>query len=156
METEHERSAGGLVVRGDEVLLIALAGGQRWQLPKGHLEPGESAEQAAVREVREETGVTGRPLDPLPTIEYWFVQAGQRVHKRVEYYLLDYESGSETDYDPSEVSSAEWFPWDEAIARLTFENERRVAEAAREAWRRRGAGGDGGAAGAATGDEAGG
>jgi len=144
METVHERSAGGLVMRGEEVLLIAIAGGQRWQLPKGHVEAGESAEQAAVREVREETGVTGRPVASLPTIEYWFVQAGQRVHKHVHYYLLDYESGSETDFDPSEVSSAEWFSWDDALARLTFENERRVAEAAREEWRRRRGRGSGG------------
>ena len=152
METVHERSAGGLVVRGDEVLLIAVAGGQRWQLPKGHVEPGESAEQAAVREVREETGVGGRPVASLPTIEYWFVQAGQRVHKQVDYYLLGYETGSETDFDPSEVSSAEWFLWDEALARLTFANERRVAAAAREEWRRRG----GAVSGDAPGDEGGG
>jgi 8-oxo-dGTP pyrophosphatase MutT (NUDIX family) len=144
MDTVNERSAGGLVVRGEEVLLIALAGGQRWQLPKGHVEPGESAEEAAVREVREETGVRGRSLGPLPAIEYWFVQAGQRVHKQVDYYLLEYESGSETDFDPSEVSSAAWFPWDEAIARLTFDNERRVAVAALDVWRRRRAG-EGGA-----------
>jgi len=139
METVHERSAGGLVVRGDEVLLIALASGQRWQLPKGHVEPGESAAEAAVREVREETGVAGRSLAELPGIDYWFVQAGLRVHKRVAYFLLEYESGSEIDYDPSEVSGAAWFGWDEAIGRLTFDNERRVAEAAREAWRRRSA-----------------
>lgn len=136
METVHERSAGGLVVRGEEVLLISLAGGQRWQLPKGHVEPGESAEQAAVREVREETGVAGRPVGELPGVEYWFVQAGQRVHKRVSYFLLEYESGSESDFDPAEVSGAAWFGWDEALGRLTFENERRVAEAARTAWRR--------------------
>jgi len=147
MDTVHERSAGGVVVRGGEILLIALAGGQRWQLPKGHLEAGESAEQAAVREVREETGVSGRPLGPLPGIEYWFVQAGQRVHKQVDYYLLEYAGGSETDYDPSEVSSAAWFAWDDALARLTFDNERRVAEAAREAWQPRGAGGGGDEAG---------
>lgn len=137
METVHERSAGGLVVRGDEVLLISLAGGQRWQLPKGHLEPGESAQDAAVREVREETGVAGRSLGELPGVDYWFVQAGQRVHKRVAYFLLEYESGSEADFDPGEVSGAAWFGWDEALARLTFDNERQVAAAAREAWQRR-------------------
>jgi 8-oxo-dGTP pyrophosphatase MutT (NUDIX family) len=136
MDTVHERSAGGLLVRGKEVLLIALAGGERWQLPKGHVEPGESEEQAAVREVREETGVTGRPLARLPEIEYWFVQAGQRIHKRVAYFLLEYERGSEIDFDPAEVSGAGWFPWDEALGRLTFDNERRVAAAAREAWGR--------------------
>lgn len=136
MDTVHERSAGGLLVRGEEVLLIALAGGERWQLPKGHVEAGESEEQAAVREVREETGVTGRPLERLPEIEYWFVQAGQRVHKRVAYFLLEYERGSELDFDPAEVSGAGWFGWDDALGRLTFDNERRVAAAAREAWRR--------------------
>lgn len=134
METVHESSAGGLVVRGDEVLLIALAGGERWQLPKGHIEQGESEEQAAVREVREETGVSGRPVSRLPEIEYWFVQAGQRIHKRVAYFLLAYERGSERDFDPAEVSGAAWFPWDAALERLTFENERRVAAAAREQW----------------------
>lgn len=136
METVHERSAGGVVVRGGEILLIAVAGGQRWQLPKGHVEEGESERETAVREVREETGVRGRALAPLPEIEYWFVQAGQRVHKRVAYFLLAYESGSERDYDPSEVSGAAWFPWSEAIERLTFDNERQVATAAREVWRR--------------------
>ncbi len=100
MDTVHERSAGGLLVRGPEVLLISLAGGERWQLPKGHVEPGESEEQAAVREVREETGVTGRPLERLPEIEYWFVQAGQRVHKQVDYFLLEYERGSEPTSTP--------------------------------------------------------
>lgn len=142
MDTVHERSAGGLVVRGEEVLLISLVGGERWQLPKGHVEPGESEEQAAVREVREETGVSGRPLARLPEIEYWFVQAGQRVHKRVAYFLLGYESGSELDFDPAEVSGAAWFRWDAALERLTFDNERQVTAAARDEWRRRAADGE--------------
>jgi 8-oxo-dGTP pyrophosphatase MutT (NUDIX family) len=129
--TENQRSAGGLVVRGPEVLLIALKDGRRWQLPKGHIEGGETAEEAAVREVREETGVTGRPVERLPRIDYWFFEKGRRIHKTVDYFLLEYVSGSAADFDPGEVSGAAWFGWGEALERLSFRNERRVAEAAR-------------------------
>jgi 8-oxo-dGTP pyrophosphatase MutT (NUDIX family) len=132
MKTEHHRSAGGLVVAGSRILLISTQDGRRWQLPKGHIERGESPEQAAVREVREETGVTGRVVASLPGVEYWFVEKGsRRVHKRVEYFLLTYVSGDAADFDAHEVSGAEWFSWDEGIARLSFENERRVVEQAR-------------------------
>jgi 8-oxo-dGTP pyrophosphatase MutT (NUDIX family) len=114
------------------VLLISTAGGRRWQLPKGHLEPGESHEEAALREVREETGVTGRLLTPLAEIDYWFVEKGSlRVHKRVHYFLLSYESGDAANFDPEEVSGAAWVSWDEALARLTFANERDVVAIAR-------------------------
>lgn len=143
MKTEHQRSAGGLVVRGGEVLLISLQEGRRWQLPKGHIETGESAEVAAVREVREETGVTGRPLGQLPSIEYWFVEDGKRIHKRVDFFLLDYVEGSNDDFDPREVSGARWFPWRQALSRLTFDNERHVAETAHAEWRRRAGAGKG-------------
>jgi len=128
----HDHSAGGLVVLDDQVLLISTQGGNRWQLPKGHLELGESAEQAAVREVREETGVHGRILARLPAIDYSFSDRGlRRIDKHVEYFLLAYESGESDNFDPREVSGAAWFSWDEALARLTFENERRVVLAAR-------------------------
>lgn len=139
---DRQRSAGGVVVRGNpaggdparpgEVLLITVAGG-RWQLPKGRLEAGETAEQAAVREVEEETGVRGRVRHELPAIDYWFSRPDRRVHKRVDYFLLDYVAGSTEGYDPQEVDGAAWLPWDEALARLTFANERRVVEAARQA-----------------------
>lgn len=133
MKTEHHRSAGGLVVDGSRILLISTQAGRRWQLPKGHIEYGETPEQAALREVREETGVTGRLVAPLSEVEYWFVEKGaRRVHKRVDYFLLDYVSGSAADFDASEVSGAEWFSWDEGIAKLSFDNERRVAMQARE------------------------
>lgn len=86
-----------------------------------------------MREVREETGVTGRVVAPLPGVEYWFIERGQRrVHKRVDYFLLTYVSGDAADFDANEVSGAEWFPWDEGIARLTFDNERKVVQQARE------------------------
>ncbi len=133
MKTEHHRSAGGLVVRGGEILLISTQNGRRWQLPKGHIEDGETAEQAAVREVREETGVTGRVLAALPGVEYWYVERGlRRIHKRVDYFLLEYVSGDAADFDPHEVSGTGWFAWDEGQTRLSFENERKVIARARE------------------------
>jgi 8-oxo-dGTP diphosphatase len=131
-KTEHHRSAGGLVVHDSRILLISTQEGKRWQLPKGHIEQGETPEEAAIREVREETGVTGEILAPLPPVEYWYLEKGRRrVHKIVEYYLLSYVSGDNANFDAREVSGADWFSWEEGIARLTFENERRVVLEAR-------------------------
>jgi 8-oxo-dGTP pyrophosphatase MutT (NUDIX family) len=131
MRVQHHHSAGGLVVRGEEVLLIAPRPG-RWQLPKGHVERGEAPTEAAVREVREETGVWARVLEPLPSIDYTYEIEGRvRIHKRVDYFLMAYVDGSETDHDPREVTAARWFPWEEAIAQLSFDNEREVVRAGR-------------------------
>jgi 8-oxo-dGTP pyrophosphatase MutT (NUDIX family) len=132
-QVERQHSAGGLVAREGRVLLIATAGGRRWQLPKGHVEPGESVAQAAAREVREETGVRARIVAPLPGIDYFFVEKdGRRVRKHVDYFLLEYLDGDETEFDRKEVDDARWFGWDEALERLSHANERRVAERARE------------------------
>ena len=131
MRVEHHHSAGGLVVRDGEILLISTREGKRWQLPKGHLESGETSEQAAVRETREETGVTGRVVATLPLVEYWFNERGVRIHKRVDYYLLAFVGGDTADYDRKEVSGAAWFSWQDGLAKLTFANERKVVEAAR-------------------------
>src|SRR5512134_1206580 len=112
MKTEHHRSAGGLVVEGSRILLIATQEGRRWQLPKGHIEAGETPEETAVREVREETGVTGRIVAPLPGVEYWYIERGaRRIHKKVDYFLLEYVSGDPADFDADEVSGAGWFSW---------------------------------------------
>jgi 8-oxo-dGTP pyrophosphatase MutT (NUDIX family) len=133
LQTVQQRSAGGVVVRGATLLLISTQEGKRWQLPKGHIEEGETPEQAAVREVKEETGIAGRVVARLPEVEYWYVEKGKlRVHKRVDYFLLDYESGDAADFDAHEVSGAGWFGWDEGIAKLSFDNERQVAEQARK------------------------
>ncbi len=132
MKSEDQFCAGAVVVREGEVLLISPSGGDHWQLPKGHIEAGESLEETAVREVHEETGVTGRPIAVLSEIEFWFTQRGTtRVHKRVYLFLLDYVEGDAANFDPNEVHAASWFPWPEALDRLTFSNEVRVVE---EAW----------------------
>ncbi|MEM7051391.1 MAG: NUDIX hydrolase [Acidobacteriota bacterium] len=131
----HEHSAGGLVVREQEILLISLQDGRRWQLPKGHIEKGETLEQTALREVLEETGIEGRVIAPLPHIEYRFPHRRREVLKRVDYFLLEFIGGSTANFDPEEVSGAAWFPWQEGIERLTFDNERSVACAGIDRWR---------------------
>jgi 8-oxo-dGTP pyrophosphatase MutT (NUDIX family) len=131
--TRFEVSAGGVIYRhtttGIAVCLISTKGGARWQLPKGKREPGESLEQTAAREVAEETGLVGEVGPRLDRIDLWFTwnEDGTpiRHHKLVYFYLLRYRHGSTADHD-HEVDDARWFPAEEAIARLTFPNERRV------------------------------
>jgi len=135
---ERQRSAGGVVVRDAEILLIATAGGKRWQLPKGRIEAGETPEETAVREVREETGVVGAVSARLPGTDYWFAEGpAKRIRKHVDFFLLDFVEGDERNFDPREVVGAAWFPWDVAFERLSHASERRVARAARERDRER-------------------
>ncbi len=92
----EERSAGGIIVDVHEgiarIAVIARrnrAGRVEWCLPKGHMENGETLEEAAAREVAEETGIEGRVLTELGTIDYWFATGEKRVHKYVHHYLLE-------------------------------------------------------------------
>ena len=130
----REVSAGGLVLRrfrGREFLaVVRLKGGTVLALPKGHPEPGESAAEAATREVREETGLEARPIERVGDVRYFYARDGERVHKFVTFFLFRYRSGSVRDHD-HEVDGAEWVPLDEAPARLTYPGERKLAETAK-------------------------
>ena len=138
----EERSAGGVVVDVFEgearIAVIARrnrAGRVEWCLPKGHMEQGETLQQAAAREVEEETGIEGRVLTELGTIDYWVATSDRRIHKYVHHYLLEATGGKLTiDNDPDhEAIDVAWLPLREAHEHLTFPNERRIA---RQAWAR--------------------
>lgn len=137
LPTVDQFSAGGVAFRrtgdGIEVALVLTPPKRRWQLPKGLVDAGETPEQAALREVREEAGLATDLLAPLETVEYWYVggRAGQRVrfHKRVHFYLLAYRSGDVADHD-REVLEARWVPIAEAPGLLAFENERAIVRQA--------------------------
>ncbi len=140
---EREFSAGGLVYRrraaGCAVVLAARRHPQTgelvWGLPKGHVERGESSPAAAVREVREETGLRAEIERPLGDITYWFVrhdEAGKpvRVWKRVRFFLMRNRGGRFTDRD-GEMDEVRWFTLDEAEATATYPNERELVRRAR-------------------------
>jgi 8-oxo-dGTP pyrophosphatase MutT (NUDIX family) len=129
MKTVHHRSAGGLVVRGASILLISTQAGRRWQLPKGHIEEGETPEDTAVREVAEETGIIGEVVAPLGIIDFWFVADGRRVHKTVHHFLLRAIGGALSDAD-IEVTEVAWVPLDELSGRLAYADERALVERA--------------------------
>jgi 8-oxo-dGTP pyrophosphatase MutT (NUDIX family) len=130
----REFSAGGLVIRRMRgrpfVAAVRVKNGTVVALPKGHIERGESAADAARREVREETGVAGDVVEKLDDIKYWYVRDGQRVFKVVSFFLLRYRSGSVRDYQVAEVDSAEWIPLADAPRLLAYRGEREMAELA--------------------------
>lgn len=131
----EETSAGGLVIdsRDADRARAALIGRTDrrgrllWSLPKGHVEPGETTQDAAVREVAEETGITGQVVGELGTIDFWFVADGRRIHKTVHHFLLMATDG-ELSADDIEVEEVAWVPLGELPKRLAYADERRLIE----------------------------
>jgi 8-oxo-dGTP pyrophosphatase MutT (NUDIX family) len=123
-------SAGGVIYRrgggGVEVCLIQPRR-ERWALPKGMIERGEGPPEAALREVREETGLNGEIEGPLGQLSYFFFAGGSRVRKNVDFFLMRFIDGNTDDHD-GEVLEARWFPIDEAERRLAYANERRILQ----------------------------
>jgi 8-oxo-dGTP pyrophosphatase MutT (NUDIX family) len=129
----QQHSAGGVVVKRAgtrvQVLLIKPRGRDRWQLPKGNIDTGESPDESAVREVREEGGVDAEILSPLEPVTFFYQMGGQKFVKTVEFYLMLFRSGSPADHD-DEVDDARWFPAEQAVETITFNSERKVIEEA--------------------------
>ena len=129
-----EVSAGGLVIdaTGTMGLLIGRydhkdASGKRvlWSLPKGHIEEGETPEQAAIREVAEETGITSSITKSLGVIDFWFMAGGKRIHKSVHHFMVP-EVGGVLLAQESEVDEVSWFPLEEIVDRLAYPDEKKL------------------------------
>ncbi|MBE1580808.1 NUDIX hydrolase [Amycolatopsis roodepoortensis] len=136
LTTVDETSAGGLVVdaeRANAALIGRLDrhGRLLWSLPKGHIEDGETVEQTAVREVKEETGISAQVLEPLGTIDYWFVAERRRVHKTVHHFILESTGGELSDEDV-EVTEVAWVPLADLETKLAYSDERKLVRKAKE------------------------
>jgi 8-oxo-dGTP pyrophosphatase MutT (NUDIX family) len=135
----NEISAGGVVVRraaaGYEICLVS--DGHYWGLPKGLIEPGETPETAALREISEETGIAWSVLAlraPLPPADYVYRRPnhGALVFKRVHHFVVEVPEGTELHPDPAEIAEAAWLDFDAARTRLSFRNTIAVLDAARD------------------------
>jgi 8-oxo-dGTP pyrophosphatase MutT (NUDIX family) len=130
----QERSAGGVVVRDDQIVVIvptrrAADGSRVLGLPKGHIDPGENALQAAQREVREETGIESEFVKDLGEVRYHYRRGGRVIKKSVHFYLFQYVAGRTDDHD-DEVEEARWIDLEEARTTLSYEGEREMADRA--------------------------
>ncbi len=141
MRIKYEVSAGGLVLRRNgatlDALLIGRGNPRVWSLPKGHVEARETHEQAALREVREETGCWAEILIKLSDISYWFYLNRTKHKKSVHFYLMRYLSGDTANHD-HEVDEARWFEIKAAKKALKYVNEKRLVDLAMEHLEREG------------------
>ncbi len=134
---QKQTSAGGVIFKKNEnsvqIILISVRNGQSWCLPKGIVDKGETTEEAALREVSEETGLTGRIIDKLGDINYWYYIKEENIkcRKTVYFYLMEYVSGDTADHD-IEVDEAVWFPLETALEKVSFKGDRTMIEKAIE------------------------
>jgi 8-oxo-dGTP pyrophosphatase MutT (NUDIX family) len=138
VKTQRQTSAGGVLIRradeGPEVLLASRRtrrGELVWGLPKGLIEEGESPEDAALREVREETGHSGKIREPLGEVSYWFVWDDERIRKTVHFFLME-DTGEEPGDRDHEMEEVRWFPLARARKIAGFKSEKEILRKAGE------------------------
>jgi len=136
LSVRSEVSAGGVVYRGagDEVEIALAARRTRkgelvWGLPKGQIEPGETPERAALREVLEETGLRAEVEAPLGDTRYVYIWEGVRVRKLVHMFLLRAIGGDVADHD-DEMEDVRWYARDAAVSRAAYRGEREILQRA--------------------------
>lgn len=137
--TKEQVSAGGVAFRRRAgkvyVALISVGEKPRWQLPKGLVGKNEPNEEAAIREVREETGLETELVAPIDVVEYWYFSGSGpkriRFHKFVHFFLLRYRAGKTTEHD-AEVNEARWVEIRKAEEMLAFTGEKSIVARARQ------------------------
>lgn len=133
---KFEFSAGGIVFKkeGTKILILVAQHSQHhgWVFPKGLIGDkvkGEEKENTALREVEEETGIKGKILKPLTPVEYWYVFGGEKIKKKVYYFLME-EAGGNIENHDNEMENVEWLPKENVEERLTYKSDKQVWEEA--------------------------
>lgn len=129
---KREFSAGGIVFNDKgEVLITKHSQNHHWGFPKGWIEEGQSIEEAAIREVREEGGVEAKIIDKVGHTKYMYTLKGEKIFKVVTYFLMKYISGDPKDHD-WEMEDAGWFTTEEALKTLDFSRDKDLLKKALE------------------------
>jgi 8-oxo-dGTP pyrophosphatase MutT (NUDIX family) len=133
---QRETSAGGVVFRlheGRALFLLIRDSYQNWGFPKGHLESGERAEEAALREVREETGLGDLALrGQIETIDWYFRFRGQLIHKVCHFYLMQTTQADTHPQQAEGITACQWVPYEDARVAISYTNARKVLSRAHE------------------------
>lgn len=135
---KFEFSSGGIVYKKEAgktwILLCQHSQHHGWVFPKGLIndhDQNESKEQAAIREVKEETGADAKILKPLASVTYWYVWEGEKIKKTVYYYIMEYTGGDITKHD-FEMEAVEWLPIEKVDSRLTYKSDKKAWQEAKQ------------------------